>query len=237
MQMHRNRQMWQYFRQHKVVSIVIGHIVVASALGTILLSSMFGTTLFGAFAQTPCSSTDRTYSVVSGDTLGAIAARFNTTWQKLASYNKLSNPNMLYVQQHICIPGQAKTGVPAPIAPVLKGSSNLFPYGQCTWWANQRYFQLHGVFVPWTTNSNAWQWSDRARDFHWRVSNTPTVGAIVDLQPWTQGAYSLGHVGVVEKILGPGRVLVSNMNWGANPGSVVNSQIVAGPGVSFITHA
>ncbi|HEY7415701.1 MAG TPA: CHAP domain-containing protein, partial [Ktedonobacteraceae bacterium] len=43
------------------------------------------------------------------------------------------------------------------------GTRNLFPYGQCTWWADQRYHQLHGVYVPWVINANAWQWVARAK--------------------------------------------------------------------------
>src|SRR5579864_658857 len=68
-------------------------------------------------------------------------------------------------------------------------SDNTFPYPQCTWWADKRYHQLHDVYVPWTTTSNAWQWSDRAYQFGWSVSQTASPGAIVDLQPGVQGAY------------------------------------------------
>ena len=115
------------------------------------------------------------------------------------------------------------------------GSSNLFPYGECTWWANQRYFQLHGVFVPWTVNADAFQWSARASDFGWQVSNTASVGAIIDFQPGVQGASNLGHLGVVEQMLGNGRLLVSNMNWNGGLGVVSYVQFTAGPGVTFIT--
>jgi surface antigen len=121
----------------------------------------------------------------------------------------------------------------ADLAPI-KGTGNYFPYGQCTWWASQRYHQLHGVYVPWTTNSDAWRWSIQAKNFHWVVSSKPTVGAIIDLQPWVQGAYGLGHVAVVEKVLPNGHVLASNMNWGGSS-SVVYVNFVAGPGVTFIT--
>jgi surface antigen len=114
------------------------------------------------------------------------------------------------------------------------GTGNYFPYGQCTWWANQRYFQLHGVFVPWRTQSNAWQWTARAYQFGWHVSRLPTVGSIIDLQPWVQGAYGLGHVAVVERVLRNGHVIASNMNWGAYPWRVTYVQFAPGPGVTFI---
>ncbi|GAC1349682.1 MAG: hypothetical protein NVSMB27_25080 [Ktedonobacteraceae bacterium] len=111
---------------------------------------------------------------------------------------------------------------------------NQFPWPSCTWWANERYHQLHGIYVPWTTNSNAYQWTARAYDFHWHVSNTPYVGWIMDLQPWIQGAYGYGHVGVVEKYLGNGYFVASNMNWGAYPTQVTYVTFHAGYGVTFI---
>jgi len=114
------------------------------------------------------------------------------------------------------------------------GSSNSFPFGQCTWWADQRYYQLHGIFVPWRTNATAANWVDRARQFGWHVSNTPTVGSIIVLQPGIQGAYSAGHVGVVEHLLHNGSVIASSMNWGTNPGMVTDYTFHPGPGVAFI---
>ncbi len=131
----------------------------------------------------------------------------------------------------------AATPTPAtPAAKQLQGSgSNQFPYPSCTWWATQRFFQLHGVYVPWHTQADAWQWTARAYQFGWHVSAQPSVGAIIDLQPWVQGAYGLGHVAVVERLLGNGKVIASNMNWGGHPYQVTNVEFSAGPGVTFIT--
>lgn len=117
----------------------------------------------------------------------------------------------------------------------VSGSGNTFPYGACTWWADQRYYQLHGVFVPWRSNANAWQWVARAHDFDWHVSNTPTVGSIIVLQSGVQGASGLGHVGIVESVLSNGSVIASSMNWGAHPSAVTDTQFHPGPGVSFVT--
>ncbi len=114
------------------------------------------------------------------------------------------------------------------------GSSNLFPQGQCTWWANERYHQLHGSYVPWTENANAYQWAARAAEYDWHVSGSPEKGAIIVLQPWVQGAYGLGHVGVVEQVLADGKVVVSNMNWGAHPSEVTNWTFSTGQGVMFV---
>ena len=115
-----------------------------------------------------------------------------------------------------------------------QGYINVFPYGSCTWWANQRYFQLHGIFVPWRIQSNAWQWTARAYQFGWHVSSSPMVGAVMDLQPGVQGASWAGHVAVVERILSNGYVSASNMNWGTYPGQVTYVEFAPGPGVTFL---
>lgn len=43
------------------------------------------------------------YTVVAGDTLSGIAAKYGTTYQKLAMDNSISNPNRIYVGQKITI--------------------------------------------------------------------------------------------------------------------------------------
>jgi LysM repeat protein len=223
---------WQFFSRRRMAGAVVRHISVVAVVGLLLLGSGLGIHLFGAFAQSPCSNGDQVYVVGSGNTLGGIAARFNTTWQKLASYNHIANPNLIYINQTMCIPGKhVVNSGPPPV----RGKGNFFPYGQCTRWAAQRYYQLHRVYVPWTTQSDAWQWTARARNFHWHVSNMPHVGDIVDLQPWVEGAYGLGHVAVVEKVLGNGHVIASNLNWGVYYWEVVNVEFAPGPGVSFIS--
>ena len=255
-----HQQVWKYFQQYSAVSFV-GKLSVPAMLGVLFLCVTLGLNVGSAHAQsqTVCSSGDRTSVVVSGDTLSGIAYRFGTNWGSLASHNHIANPNLIYTNQVICIPGggtvnsgsHASTSTPyvplntisvptssaasAGSASPPVGSVNVFPYGQCTWWANQHYFQLHGVFVPWRTQSDAWEWTARAYQFGWHVSSSPTVGSIIDLQPWVQGAYGLGHVAVVEQVLSNGHVIASNMNWGAYPWQVTYVQFTPGPGVTFIS--
>ncbi len=114
------------------------------------------------------------------------------------------------------------------------GMRNPFPFGQCTWWADQRYYQLHHAFVPWQNNANAWQWTMRASQAGWSVSSAPQAGDIMVLQPGVQGAGGLGHVGVIEQVLSGGRFVASSMNWGANRGGVSRFQFTAGAGVAFL---
>lgn len=47
--------------------------------------------------------TARYYTVKAGDTLGSIAARYGTTYTKLAQRNGITNPNVIYVGQKIRI--------------------------------------------------------------------------------------------------------------------------------------
>ncbi|GCF10731.1 CHAP domain-containing protein [Dictyobacter arantiisoli] len=259
--MPKSHSILQLLSRHRVVSIVAGQVVILAALALMVLGNGLSLNVSGAFASASCASSDTSYSVRLGDTLGNIAKDHQTTVQNLTSYNHLSSADLIFVDQTICIPAKAGFAAPAtsnqspvkatstvqtpviPAVPVamkvsnaILGAGNYFPYGQCTWWANERYHQLHGVYVPWTTNSNAYQWTARAHDFHWNVSSTPRVGAIMQLSPGSQGAFGVGHVAVVEQVLAGGKVNVSQMNWNGGLGIVSHSVFATGAGVAFITH-
>jgi LysM repeat protein len=193
-----------------------------------------------AEAQTFCPHGAIAHVVVRGDTLSKIASHYGVSWRSLASDNHVSNPNLIYQGQVICVVEVRITGyihVPQPPRRTAPpgGRRNVFPYGACTWWADQRYFQLHGIFVPWKMQANAWQWVERAYQFGWHVSSSPSPGAIVVLQPWVEGAYGMGHVAVVERILKNDHVIASNMSWGRYPWQVAYVQFAPGPGVRFIS--
>lgn len=55
------------------------------------------------------ANSEQCYTVKSGDTLGGIAAKYGTTYQALAKYNGITNPNYLYIGQRIRIPGSKST--------------------------------------------------------------------------------------------------------------------------------
>jgi surface antigen len=215
-------------------------ISVAAVLAIAFMGATFGVNLTHAHAQSVCASSDRTYTVVYGDTLGRIAYRYGTTYQNLAAYNHIANPNLIYVNQLICIPGSSTwLSAPTSNSPVQSSAAagqnyNVFPYPWCTWWANERYHQVHGIYVPWRTNAGAWQWTARAYQFGWHVSTIPTVGSIINLQPWVQGAYGGGHVAFVEQVLSNGHLIASTSAWGANIYRVTYVEFAPGPGVTFI---
>jgi surface antigen len=100
------------------------------------------------------------------------------------------------------------------------GSWNRFYYGQCTWWAAYRYYQLTGINVAWTGDAYAWPAGASANG--WDVSTQPHVPSIIALPPGDQGAGAYGHVAIVESINSDGSLNVSTWNWGANPGAVTS---------------
>ena len=55
------------------------------------------------------TSNSEVYTVKKGDTLLGIAAKYGTTYQKLAEYNGISNPNVISVGQKIKIPKVTST--------------------------------------------------------------------------------------------------------------------------------
>ncbi len=130
------------------------------------------------------------------------------------------------------------------------GDGNNFPPGQCTWWADERYHQLTGLYVPWnhTGQANAYQWLAQAKAFGWKTSSVNPIGipSIICLQGNAgQGVESsLGHVAVVEKVNKDGSVVTSGMNWRVGPafktslntGGYPVRQVTfrTGSGVSFI---
>ena len=63
-------------------------------------------TLTGSQTQQATSSY---YTVRYGDSLSSIAAKHGTTYAKLANLNGISNPNYIYVGQHLKVTGGANT--------------------------------------------------------------------------------------------------------------------------------
>ena len=59
----------------------------------------------GMADKEPSKPTETVYTVKAGDTLSAIAAKYKMTYQKLAEYNGIKDPNVIYSGQKIRIPG------------------------------------------------------------------------------------------------------------------------------------
>lgn len=116
------------------------------------------------------------------------------------------------------------------------GTSNQYPRDQCTWWADERYHELTGLYVPWAANAK--DWASEAPSYGWVVGTRAVEPSIICLQPGVQLAgVPDGHVGIVESVLSDGSVSASNLNWGVTPAQRANVQNVTfhpGAGVSFI---
>lgn len=69
------------------------------------------------------------YTVKQGDTLSAIARKYNTTYQKLAEYNGISNPNLIYPGQVIKIPQEQKNEAPIVNNEINVGDTVKVKYG------------------------------------------------------------------------------------------------------------
>jgi soluble lytic murein transglycosylase-like protein len=86
-------------------------VVILTMLTVLLLVGNLDGKMIGVYAQGTCTAGDQLYTVVIGDTLSSIAARYHTSWQRLASYNHLPNPNLIFLAQTLCIPGSSsRTG-------------------------------------------------------------------------------------------------------------------------------
>jgi LysM repeat protein len=66
-----------------------------------------------------------TYTVVEGDTLFGIAARYGLTWEELADANGLSESDFLQIGQALVIPGQAAEQAEDEPTPVAEDAANL----------------------------------------------------------------------------------------------------------------
>jgi surface antigen len=93
-------------------------------------------------------------------------------------------------------------------------SSNPFPPGQCTWYADKMFhlWNIYGSYVGW--GGDARYWAHNAAAVGWRVGTTPRVGSIAVFQPGVDGAGSAGHVAWVRQFYpNLNSVLVSEMNF------------------------
>ena len=78
-------------------------------LPLLLILSLLGFGLPVAGAQGACSGTS--YTVVTGDTLAGISLRFGVSQDAIIAANGITNPNLIFIAQALCIPsGNAALG-------------------------------------------------------------------------------------------------------------------------------
>lgn len=193
-------------------------------------------------SATRASVTCTTVTVVPGDTLGNIAARYGTTWQSMAAINNIPNANLIFPGQRFATCGGASSEPGSP--PVTTTSYTTKPgvvwgatyegysFGWCTWGAAV----LSNENMAGLGNAPDWTYNARARG--WSTGYWPQVGATAVFQPGyhvSNWGTSEGHVAHVVAVSG-NMMEIQEMNnsyyggWGR--WDWVWIQIV--PGVSFI---
>lgn len=82
--------------------------------GDVLVTKTKGHTVIVVSGNPRVDKTEIEYVVQKGDTLSKIAARYNTTYQKLAAYNGISNPSNIDIGQIIRIPVSSSSPASTP---------------------------------------------------------------------------------------------------------------------------
>lgn len=172
------------------------------------------------------------YTVKSGDTVDSIATKYGSTASSITTFNDLEisglSTGLKIIVPNGILPNTERPGYTAPVVysaptsysvgyssgfngqtwrirvgtPMYAG--NTYALGNCTAYVFDRRTELGlGVGKFW---GNATTWDNAAAAAGFRVSNTPTVGAIIQ----NEGGY--GHVGIVEEILPNGDLRLSEMN-------------------------
>lgn len=96
---------------------------------------------------------------------------------------------------------------------------NTNAWGNCTWWAWERRYQL-GMPLPSGALGNAAEWAATLGSTH-VVDSVPSYGAII------QNGGGYGHVGVVEAVNSDGSIIISEMNnYAAGGYNVVDKRVI-----------
>jgi LysM repeat protein len=104
---------------------------------------------------------ESSYTVVRGDTLGAIARRFNTTVQALSSLNGIANPNLIFPGQVLRIPGGGGTTPPPTAVPGQPPPSGGFELGGQVF-SFSFPDQMRGAGMNWAKSQINWNQGDPA---------------------------------------------------------------------------
>ena len=162
-------------------------------------------TLFGCASRAPApvqegSGVPDAYVVARGDTLSAIAWRYELNWQDVARWNRLQNPDLIYPGQRLLLkpPGSSAPAV------VASAASSPAPASQ----PKVREPVPRTAPEPEGTPSNA---RERvAQDLNWRW---PTEGKVVRAfkpdVPGRKGIQIGGDLGQPVRPASPGRVVYS----------------------------
>lgn len=131
-----NCQMWQfggesnYVRTNKVAGVVCDQDYAYEDFPSVIKNAGLNGYNKGSNSSnnsqtdtTTITSSEIVYTVVSGDTLSGIASKYGTTYQRLAEYNNIADPDKIYPGQQIKIPGSRNQGSSAVYYTVVSGDN------------------------------------------------------------------------------------------------------------------
>ena len=165
------------------------------------------------------------YTVVAGDTLGAIASRFGTTVSALASLNHIANPNLIFPGEVIRVsgPAAASATLASAATPAHSGTSGTVS-------AASSAAQI-AVQVALAQVGKPYQWAGAG-------PNSFDCSGLV-MYAWSRAGVALAHYSVTQyqqttriaqSQLRPGDLVFYNTGGGAQPGHVTiyigNGQVV-----------
>jgi LysM repeat protein len=181
---------------------------------------------------TPPPTGSQTYIVQPGDTLSAIARRFNSTVSAIAQASGISNINFIYVGQRLTIPGSGTTPPPATAGFALGGQTlNL-----------NNKARLEEAGMTWIKYQYKWPSGDTLANLEAMIDSAHADGFKIlvtvsgDVSyPAANGINFLGYIDFVKQVasLGPDAIEIWNeMNidfeWPAgqiSPSSYVNNML------------
>lgn len=191
----------------------------------------------------PATTTDApepvVHTVTAGETLSAIAAQYQTTWERLFAKNvNITDPDVITAGMVLTIPviDEELPARPLPIvtiapqvstrarqktttAPTVRGSSNGNTYsrGYCTWYVKNRRPDLPNNL------GNAATWVSRAAAQGMATGAAPRAGAV---------GQRGNHVVYVEALNGDGTITISDMNY--QTVGVVTTRVVPAAQFTYI---
>lgn len=185
------------------------------------------------------------HTAVAGDTVESIAGKYNASGDRITTVNNLELSEIT-AGQRLIIPDGVKPA-PVVVAPqstaanrssngtlggsrlnvnLLASAGNRYADGNCTWYVYERRAQMGKPIGSYWGNANVWDTSATAAGF--TVGRVPQPGAIIQWDEYSE-PYVLyaGHVGVVERVLENGDIVITEMNNSAYGGyNIVNQRTI-----------
>jgi len=104
-------------------------VIASTVIGLVSVGTVASIQSPAAYAATATAhGCSKTYTIVAGDTLSGIAARFHKNWHTLASNNHIANPNLIFAGDKLCLSGTGS--VPTHAAPAVTQQATPAPVQQ-----------------------------------------------------------------------------------------------------------